>query len=56
MTWPIHFIFVEKTDDPDISFRRVGVNAGTIDTNINEKSSQSHYFIQFTYYFKRVFI
>ena len=45
---PIHFIFVEKTDDPDISFRRVGVNAGTIDTNINEKSSQSHYFIQFT--------
>ena len=45
---PFHFIFVEKTDNPDISFRRVGVNAGTIDTNINEKSSQSHYFIQFT--------
>lgn len=45
---PFHFRFVEKTDNPDISFRRVGVNAGTIDTNINEKSSQSHYFIQFT--------
>jgi len=45
---PFHFRFVEKTDNPDISFRRVGVNAGTIDTNINEKSSQSHYFIKFT--------
>lgn len=45
---PLHFIFVEKTDNPDISFRRVGVNAGTIDTNIDEKSSQSHYFIKFT--------
>jgi hypothetical protein len=45
---PLHFIFVEKTDNPDISFRRVGVNAGTIDTDIDEKSSQSHYFIKFT--------
>lgn len=45
---PLHFKFVEKTENPDISFRRVGVNAGAIDTNINEKSSQSHYFIQFT--------
>ena len=43
------FIFVKKTDEPkpDISFRRVGVNAGVIDTNI-EKSEQSHYFIRFT--------
>ena len=45
---PIHFIFVEKKDNPDISFRRVGVNAGSIDTNIDEKSIQSHYFIKFT--------
>lgn len=46
---PIHFKFVEKNNQPDISFRRVGVNAGTIDRqNMDEKSVQSHYFIQFT--------
>ena len=45
---PLHFVFVEKSEDPDISFRRVGVNAGTIDINIDEKSVQSHYFIKFT--------
>ena len=45
---PSNFIFVKKTEQPDISFRRVGVNAGTIDTNTNEKSVQSHYFIKFT--------
>jgi hypothetical protein len=45
---PTNFIFVKKTDNPDISFRRVGVNAGTIDINIDEKSIQSHYFIKFT--------
>jgi hypothetical protein len=45
---PVHFMFVEKTENPDISFRRVGVNAGTIDTRIDEKSIQSHYFIKFT--------
>jgi len=39
---------VEENEKPDISFRRVGVNAGTIDVNINEKSVQSHYFIKFT--------
>jgi len=44
---PVHFQFVEKKDDPDISFRRVGVNAGTIDQKIEEKSVQSHYFIKF---------
>ena len=38
---PQGFIFVKKTDEqkPDISFRRVGVNAGVIDRNI-EKSEQ----------------
>ncbi len=45
---PLNFMFVGKTENPDISFRRVGVNAGTIDVNIDEKSSQSHYFIKFT--------
>ncbi len=44
---PLHFTFVKKTESPDISFRRVGVNAGTIDTNTN-KNIQSHYFIKFT--------
>ena len=45
---PIGFVFVEKFQNPDISFQRVGGNAGKIDTNINEKSIQSHYFIKFT--------
>jgi hypothetical protein len=45
---PINFSFVKQDEDPDISFRRVGVNAGTIDTNkLDEKSIQSHYFIKF---------
>jgi len=45
---PRNFVFVSKTENPDISFRRVGVNAGTLDTEIDEKSVQSHYFIKFT--------
>jgi predicted RNA methylase len=45
---PVNFRFVDKTSNPDISFRRVGVNAGTIDQSIDEKSIQSHYFIKFT--------
>jgi len=44
---PLNFIFVKKTDTHDISFRRVGVNAGAIDTYTSEKSIQSHYFIRF---------
>jgi len=44
---PLHFTFVEKKDKPDISFRRVGVNAGAITKEINNKSIQSHYFIKF---------
>ena len=43
---PIGFKFVEKSENPDISFRRVGVYAGKIDTNIADKSVQSHYFIK----------
>lgn len=45
---PHNFVFVKKTDNPHISFRRVGVNAGSIDVNCNNKSAQSHYFIRFT--------
>lgn len=43
---PKNFYFVKQTENPDISFRRVGVYAGKIDTDIN-KSVQSHYFIKF---------
>jgi hypothetical protein len=45
---PLNFIFVKKNENPDISFRRVGINAGLIDTKIDEKNIQSHYFIKFT--------
>jgi len=45
---PQHFKFVKREEEPDISFRRVGVNAGTISTDITNKSIQSHYFIKFT--------
>lgn len=45
---PKNFMFVKKTEYPDISFRRVGVNAGTISKKIKDKSEQSHYFIKFS--------
>jgi hypothetical protein len=45
---PLNFKFVKKDDDSDISFRRVGVNAGVIMKEKNDKSIQSHYFIKFT--------
>lgn len=45
---PLHFTFVSKEEYPDLSFRRIGVNAGAIDTQITNKSIQSHYFIRFT--------
>lgn len=45
---PLGFQFVKKHEFPDISFRRVGVNAGKIDSEITTKSTQSHYFIKFT--------
>jgi hypothetical protein len=44
---PTQFRFVKKTEGPDISVRRVGVNAGAINTN-TDQSIQSHYFIKFT--------
>ena len=44
---PKHFTFVKKNEDHDISFRRVGVYAGKIDIETENKSPQSHYFIKF---------
>jgi hypothetical protein len=44
---PLLYGFVEKHDAPDISFRRVGVNAGEIDIHFDDKSMQSHNFIKF---------
>lgn len=44
---PENFKFVKKNEDPDISFRRVGVYAGKIDKETENKSIQSHYFIKF---------
>jgi hypothetical protein len=44
---PTNFTFVKKDANPDISFRRVGVNAGTVSRDIDNKSEQSHYFIKF---------
>ncbi len=48
---PNNFKFVNKNENPNIAFRRVGVNAGNITNatnNIDNKSEQSHYFIKFT--------
>lgn len=45
---PTFFKFVKKTENPDISFRRVGVNSGNISRDIDDKSEESHYFIKFT--------
>ena len=44
---PKNYKFVKREENPDITFRRVGVNAGTIDKEIKNKSVQSHYFIKF---------
>jgi len=45
---PNNYIFVKKNNNPDVSFRRVGINAGIISQNIDNKSIESHYFIKFT--------
>jgi len=42
-----NFSFVKKSEDHDISFRRVGVYAGKIETETENKSTQSHYFVKF---------
>ena len=43
---PIGYSFVKKNESPDYALRRVGVYAGTITVQINNKSEQSHYFIK----------
>lgn len=45
---PEGFVFVKQSESPHVSFRRIGVNAGVISTEIESKSPQSHYFIKFT--------
>jgi hypothetical protein len=45
---PRNYVFVKKTENHDISFRRVGVYAGEISRDTQDKSIQSHYFIKFT--------
>jgi predicted RNA methylase len=43
--------FYFNKENPDISLRRVGSNAGNVSTyNINLKSIQSHYFIKFDHF------
>lgn len=44
---PTKYKFVKKTEEHDISFRRVGVNAGYISKDTSDKSIQTHYFIKF---------
>ncbi len=44
---PKGFQFVKKSENPDIAFRRVGVYAGNVYTDVSNKSEQSHYFIKF---------
>jgi hypothetical protein len=44
---PNNFIFVKKDSAHDISFRRVGVYAGNVSKDTEDKSVQSHYFIKF---------
>ncbi len=43
---PTYWKYVKKDEDPDISFRRVGVNAGKIEKETESKSAQSHYFLK----------
>jgi predicted RNA methylase len=43
---PTYYDFVKKNENPDLAFRRVGVYAGKIHTQIDDKSEQSHYFIK----------
>jgi hypothetical protein len=39
-----HFIYVKENENPDFCIRRVGVNAGMIFEECENKSVQSHYF------------
>jgi len=54
---PINYSFVKKNQNPDISFRRVGVYAGKINKKefCSDKSPQSHYFIKFNNFNDEIF-
>lgn len=43
---PTGFRFVKKSENPDIAIRRVGVYAGKVFEETQDKSEQSHYFIK----------
>lgn len=45
-TTSTHLKFVKQNQNPTIAFRRVGVNAGQIFTETQNKSDESHYFIE----------
>lgn len=53
---PIGFSFVKKDENPNVSFRRVGVYAGEISREIENKSIQSHYFIRFDSFSNELFL
>ena len=48
LSTPHNYIFVKKHDNPDISVRRVGINAGHVSKEIDDKNPQTHYFIKFS--------
>lgn len=45
---PKKFVFVKKTQNPHIAFRRVGWNAGKSSFEWLNNSSQTHYFTRFS--------
>lgn len=44
---PFGYSFVPKTEKPDISLRRVGLHAGKITREIDDKNTSSHLFVRF---------
>jgi hypothetical protein len=40
------FVYVKKTDNPDILIQRVGGNAGKASTDVASKSESSNYFVK----------
>lgn len=43
---PTYWKYVKKDEEPDLSFRRVGVYAGKMEKETASKSAQSHYFLK----------
>lgn len=44
---PFGYSFVTKSENPDISLRRVGLHAGKITREIDDKNKSSHLFVRF---------